>query len=350
MVEKRYQVFLSSTYADLREERQQVLHAILDAGCIPVGMESFPANDNDAWKFIEAVIRDCDYYVLVMAGKYGSEAKDGKSYTQKEYEYAKSLGIPVLAFPFRDIGELKGHNLETDETRRAKLAEFRKQVQDSHIVKLWETADGLKHAVLQALNHAQRTTPREGSIRARYAMNADSLNELEQLRKRVSELDKSEDLARQTYAADDDEMTFEVGYTVNGIAQWFSSHDEPPPSSVDDATGEYEYPCSWSEILSVIGPKAMSPVNQDILNFLLEVHLHELIANDMEVPKDALLITIPPEQIESVAIQLAAIGYFQPVQMSGGPHWELTASGRRKIYAERAMKKKKSASEDSAAE
>jgi len=38
----RYQVFVSSTYEDLREERQQATQAILEAGCFPSGMETFP--------------------------------------------------------------------------------------------------------------------------------------------------------------------------------------------------------------------------------------------------------------------------------------------------------------------
>ena len=34
-MEKRYQVFVSSTYQDLQEERQEVMHALLEQDCIP---------------------------------------------------------------------------------------------------------------------------------------------------------------------------------------------------------------------------------------------------------------------------------------------------------------------------
>ena len=43
---KRYQVFVSSTYEDLKEERTEVLHALLELDCIPCGMEYFPATDD----------------------------------------------------------------------------------------------------------------------------------------------------------------------------------------------------------------------------------------------------------------------------------------------------------------
>jgi hypothetical protein len=46
--EKRYQVFVSSTYVDLQEERQAVIMALLQLNAVPAGMELFPAADEDA--------------------------------------------------------------------------------------------------------------------------------------------------------------------------------------------------------------------------------------------------------------------------------------------------------------
>ena len=83
-MDKRYQVFVSSTYADLREERQEVIQALLELDCIPAGMELFPAADDDQWTLIRKVIDDCDYYIVILAGRYGSLGPGGKSYTQIE--------------------------------------------------------------------------------------------------------------------------------------------------------------------------------------------------------------------------------------------------------------------------
>ena len=46
-MEVKYQVFVSSTYRDLQDERQEVMQALLELDCIPVGMELFPATDDD---------------------------------------------------------------------------------------------------------------------------------------------------------------------------------------------------------------------------------------------------------------------------------------------------------------
>lgn len=48
-MEKRFQVFVSSTYEDLQEERKEVMQALLELDCIPAGMELFPASSEDQW-------------------------------------------------------------------------------------------------------------------------------------------------------------------------------------------------------------------------------------------------------------------------------------------------------------
>src|SRR5882724_11250282 len=94
---KRYQVFVSSTYADLQQERQRVIQALMEMDCIPSGMELFPAADEEQWEFIKRIINDCDYYLLIIGGRYGSTTPDGISYTEKEYDYAIESGMKVVA-------------------------------------------------------------------------------------------------------------------------------------------------------------------------------------------------------------------------------------------------------------
>ncbi|TJV36470.1 MAG: DUF4062 domain-containing protein, partial [Mesorhizobium sp.] len=66
-------------------------------GHIPVGMAAFQASDDTQWDYIKRRIDDSDYYVLIVAERYGSELK-GKSYTQMEYGYAVAQGVPTVAF------------------------------------------------------------------------------------------------------------------------------------------------------------------------------------------------------------------------------------------------------------
>lgn len=95
---KKLQVFVSSTYKDLKDERQAAVEAILDAGHIPAGMELFKAGNESQLKTIYKWIDEADVYMLILGGRYGSiESQSGKSYTQLEYEYALNKNIPVFA-------------------------------------------------------------------------------------------------------------------------------------------------------------------------------------------------------------------------------------------------------------
>src|SRR5689334_3442258 len=93
----KYQVFISSTFVDLPEERQAVFQTLMKMNCIPAGMELFPAADEEQFEFIKKVIDDCDYYIVIIGGRYGSVTADGVSYTEKEYDYAVAKGIKVIA-------------------------------------------------------------------------------------------------------------------------------------------------------------------------------------------------------------------------------------------------------------
>ena len=89
-MDKRYQVFISSTYSDLKEERSRVMKSIMDMDCIPAGMELFPAVDEEQFEFIKRIIDDSDYYILIIGGRYGSMTENGISYTEMEFDYAMS--------------------------------------------------------------------------------------------------------------------------------------------------------------------------------------------------------------------------------------------------------------------
>lgn len=84
----KYQIFISSTFDDLKEERSQVIKAILEMGHIPVGMEMFSAADEEQWKLIARQIDETDYYVVIVGHRYGSMI-DGISYTEKEFAYQR---------------------------------------------------------------------------------------------------------------------------------------------------------------------------------------------------------------------------------------------------------------------
>ena len=133
-MDKRYQIFVSSTFADLKDERQQVIQALMEMDCIPSGMELFPAQDDEQWDFIRRVINDCDYYLLIIGGRYGSLSGDGVSYTEKEFDYAVSIGLKVIALLHESPDEIPVAKSEVNPDLREKLEAFRQKVSSNRLV------------------------------------------------------------------------------------------------------------------------------------------------------------------------------------------------------------------------
>ena len=175
-MDTRYQVFVSSTYADLKEERRAVIQTVIELNCIPAGMELFPAADEEQLSFIKRVIDDCDYYLLIIAGRYGSVGADGISYTEKEYDYAVSRGLPVIALVHEDPEEIAHGKSEKDPVLSERLREFRKKVCAGRVVKHWRSAEQLPGFVAQSLSSTMHQFPAVGWVRADRPANEEILN------------------------------------------------------------------------------------------------------------------------------------------------------------------------------
>ncbi len=186
--EKRYQVFISSSFEDLKEERRAVQDVIINTGDFPVQMESFPAADEDQFEFIKSLIDRCDYYVLVIAGRYSTVVEDGMSYTEKEYRYAVSKGVPILVMVHDKRGSISHDKSEKTEEGSERLERFIEEASKGRLRKNWDTTDSLKLAVREALDHAKATKPRVGWVRGDQVPSREILEELNDVRKESARL------------------------------------------------------------------------------------------------------------------------------------------------------------------
>lgn len=161
---RKLQIFVSSTYLDMREERQAAVQAILQAGHIPAGMELFAAGDKTQLETIRRWIAQSDILLLLLGGRYGSiEPESEKSYTHLEYEYARSLGLPTLAIILKDtfIAEKeKCHADWIEAINIQKLQEFRSMVQS----KICSFVDDTREVQLEVLKSLREQDLNEGLI------------------------------------------------------------------------------------------------------------------------------------------------------------------------------------------
>jgi hypothetical protein len=176
----KYQIFVSSTYVDLKEPRDLVIKAILEMGHIPVGMEMFSAADEEQWSIIQRQIDQSDYYVLIMANRYGSVTDENISFTEKEFDYARSQGIPCLGFVLDSSTPWPSNLTDTSPDQVMALNLFRDKVKQRP-VSFWKNNDDLYGKCSIALMKAFVAYPREGWIRASQYSDSTLTSELTRL-------------------------------------------------------------------------------------------------------------------------------------------------------------------------
>lgn len=169
-MDKKYQIFISSTYDDLKDAREKVRNAILSMLHFPVGMEMFSAGDEEQWEIIQETIDSSDYYVLIVGQRYGSVIETGNdagiSYTEKEFRYAKTQKVPILAFILSDDADIKISAIESDPKKMEKLNAFKEEVKTGRVVEWWDTTEGLARQVTAALHNQMDRKKRPGWVRS----------------------------------------------------------------------------------------------------------------------------------------------------------------------------------------
>lgn len=181
MQRKKLQVFVSSTYTDLPQERQAAVEAILTAGHIPAGMELFSAGDESQLEVIRRWIEESDVYLLILGGRYGSlEPTTGKSYIHLEYEHAIATGKPLFAVvitPDALEAKVKLAGTAAVETENPqKFKQFRSDVL-ARMVRFWSDPRDIKLAILETLAEHSRRDDLPGWVRATQEVNAAALAE-----------------------------------------------------------------------------------------------------------------------------------------------------------------------------
>ena len=328
---KRFQIFVSSTYTDLTEERQAVAQTLLKMQCIPSGMEWFPADTEEQWAVIRRVIDDCDYYVLIIGGRYGSKTAEGLSYTEKEFDYALLKGLPVLVFCHADPQNIPVRKSETDADARAKLETFRQKAMTGRTVNFWSNPDELAGKVAVAVNTAITTKEAIGWVRGDQLTSTETLTDLNTANKRVQELqDCNRELEKAIIA---------LKPSVSDIA----GLDEPFTIKLSGRfrSGEraaWKVEMTWSDLFGIIAATLIVPQEE------WDVHTH--LANSIRssflkkrVPDE---VGIDREDFQTVKIQMMALGLIKVTGNGEFCKWILTMRGQETLFQIRTIKSIKS--------
>lgn len=331
-MEKRYQVFVSSTYEDLREERQEVIQALLELDCIPSGMELFPAADEDQWSLIKKVIDDCDYYMVIIGGRYGSLGTDGKSYTQMEYEYALGAGKPIVAFIHPEPEKIESGKTEKTEEGRQLLNAFR-ELAKKKMVKSFSSPKDLGSVASRSIVQLIKAKPGIGWVRSNETVDGKAAQEILRLKGQVEQLQSELQKVATTTPAGAESLAqgkethkfrFEVGFAQEGKS-W---------------VGTVDVELAWDWVFYFICPRLDQgdAPDDDIVKTLIYATRFIVPIEVAKVHKgatDPKVRGLAPTSLQTMLIQFKALGYISRIGTTSTTvrSWKLTPLGESKMNA-----------------
>jgi hypothetical protein len=326
-MERKHQVFVSSTFRDLIEERRQVIHALLELDCIPAGMELFPAADEDAWTLIKEVIDNSDYYLLIIAGKYGSTNSDGVSYTEMEFDYAVSINKPIICFLHQNIDELMGAKIEKNEELQKKLEAFREKVQQKHC-KFWKGADDLGGKVSRSLLQLKKKHPSDGWIPGKYAADEKLFRTLEELRGKIQELE-----SKTT------EAMYKAPSGAEGLAQGDETYTQACSlKTPDNKTKKVNLEASWDRIFSYAGSAMIGECTEAEFRDKVQLVYWHSVPDELREYNSYDVIVIYHVVFDAIKIQLQALGLItygtkKRAVSDTRTYWKLTPYGEKYLLS-----------------
>jgi len=326
-MERRYQVFISSTFTDLVDERREVMQAILEMDCLPAGMELFPAGNEDQWTLIKGVIEQSDYYLVIIGGRYGSTTEEGISFTEMEYDYAVSIGIPVMGFVHAAPDEIPVGKTDKNDAAAQKLAAFQAKVQ-TRMTKDWKNAEDLGSKVTRGLIHLIKNNPRPGWVRGDQAMTPETRTEIAELRAQIAQLEKRE-IEEQVHTANQINTTFahgedQIELEVSHVNRMFGTEEEETGTII----------LTWDEIFKTIGPVMLDEAPESTMRLALNGRLFKEIQEDDRWGQrwQGSFARISDEAWGWVMVQLRALGLIASGTKKRGVsdkavYWKLTPAG-----------------------
>lgn len=320
------------------------MHALLELDCIPSGMELFPATDEDQWTLIKKVISECDYYLIISGGRYGSIGLSGLSYTEMEYRYALDIGKPIVGFLHKDPLQLAAARCEQTEEGKKKLSAFRDLIQKK-TCKYWTSPAELGSVASRSLVKLIKTNPAVGWIRSDQAIDSVAAGEILKLKKTIEDLEIKLQQARlsapsgsENLAQGDDEIQINFTFDARDPDREMWGFEE-------------SITLTWNKIFYDMGPVMLSEASDYDLRVTLSRCVRDrsrpILSVDDGLKGYAVIANsfkISDHDFQTIKIQLIALGLISKSQKARSvkddrTFWCLTPYGDQVLTTLRAIRR-----------
>ena len=251
---------------------------------------------------------------------------EGVSFTEKEYDYAVSKGIYVIALIHGQPEQLPVAKSDVDQQARDKLAAFREKARKGRLVKSWTSSAELLQEVTLSLVHAFKVHPRAGWVRGGSTSNPELLEQINNLRQANDELRQQLSESASSQLAKLSLASAESIFVVSG------------PVAIGGRISKWHAMLSWNQLIGIIGPNILQPTAETYIRSSLNYWVRSFVGEASGFNEGTDLAVF-----DTIKVQLMAIGYIEVKSLptkgeSLALFWILTPIGRQVMLQTRTIK------------
>lgn len=327
IVEKRYQVFISTTYPDMQTARQAMMLPLMDADMVPMSMDLHLEDSHSLMPVAQRMIDDCDYFVVLLGGRYGALSPLGLSFSHREYIFAATKRKPVLALIHDQPHTLPEGAREPTREGQVRRDDFARLLENKVPSYRWREESELAGLVSKVMPEMMRQYPAQGWVRGGGGPAGGSSDDARALRARIAVLEKereellggSRSVARNL-ARGSDRVTLDYSCNVyeGGDCKLAMTRRE----------------LDWDRVFACVAPLMLNPVAEPVMQKALEDYIARQALDDVTptFPKAHAVrnVVLAGHAFNQVKVHLRALGLIAKTlekDNRGMPLWQLTAQG-----------------------
>ncbi|KGT46600.1 MULTISPECIES: DUF4062 domain-containing protein [Acinetobacter] len=271
MLDKRYQVFISTSGQDMQPERIILAQTLVGMGFFSWGLEQRTPLST---AFARRQIDDCDYVVILLGSQYGEQSVSGVGYMHLEYIYAVSKQKPVIVFMHDDPDSRDESLHDAKPELREKFNEFRKLLQNEvDQIFTYRSLRDLEMAVRLNMPQMLERYPVTGWVRPQ---NTQALHdEIDELKAKIAQME-----------ADADKSEPDPFLTLPKVSMHEVFSFEYRMHAYQDGNFKelkVQKKLTWAELLVILGDTFINPTPEEFFSKRMNEYLNETGLEDARV-------------------------------------------------------------------
>ena len=275
MLDKRYQVFISTSGSEMQPERIILSQTLVGMGFFSWGLEQ---RNPLSTAFARRQIDDCDYVVILLGSQYGEQSVSGVGYMHLEYIYAVTKQKPIIVFMHDDPASREPSLHDAKAELREKFNDFRKLLQtEVDQVFTYRSLRDLEMAVRLNMPQMLERYPVTGWVRPQ---NAQALHdEIDQLKARIAQMEA------EAGKREPDPFLSLPKVSMHEIFSFEYRMHAYQDGNFKEL--KIQKKLTWAELLAILGSTFVNPTPEEFFSKRLNEYLNETGLEDarIEMPR-----------------------------------------------------------------